>query len=349
MLKARYQHSNGSCPPTSGTSATSTRRCMRGRRSSNTAWSRRCAARATSSSSSAPSASSLINFTWWVNRKDRLGKSVFEGGFLGLDNIGVFDRSAELPTGGHLEQADGTAWMAMFCQNMLRSPSSSRPTTPATTTSRTSSPSTSLDRRRHEQGRATTACGTRRTVSTTTCCGCRTAAPRGSRSARSSACCRSARRPSSNRGSASACRGSPRALADALRAHSGAPCAVSTRPVQSTRMPTGRTIAAVVDPERLRRILARMLDEEEFLSPYGIRSLSRCHEQHPYVVQVGREGVPGRLRAGRVGQRDVRREFELARAGVVSDERPAHSRAAAVLRLLRRLVPGGMSRPARAR
>ena len=61
----------------------------------------------------------LINFTWWVNRKDRLGKSVFEGGFLGLDNIGVFDRSAELPTGGHLEQADGTAWMAMFCQNMF--------------------------------------------------------------------------------------------------------------------------------------------------------------------------------------------------------------------------------------
>ena len=61
----------------------------------------------------------LINFTWWVNRKDRLGKSVFEGGFLGLDNIGVFDRSAELPTGGHLEQADGTAWMAMYCQNML--------------------------------------------------------------------------------------------------------------------------------------------------------------------------------------------------------------------------------------
>ena len=61
----------------------------------------------------------VINFTWWVNRKDRLGKSVFEGGFLGLDNIGVFDRSAELPTGGHLEQADGTAWMAMFCQNMF--------------------------------------------------------------------------------------------------------------------------------------------------------------------------------------------------------------------------------------
>ncbi|MGA9887249.1 MAG: hypothetical protein WBQ31_07110 [Candidatus Acidiferrales bacterium] len=59
------------------------------------------------------------NFTWWVNRKDRFGKGVFEGGFLGLDNIGVFDRSAPLPTGGYLEQADGTAWMALFSQNML--------------------------------------------------------------------------------------------------------------------------------------------------------------------------------------------------------------------------------------
>ena len=54
-----------------------------------------------------------------MNRKDRFGKSLFEGGFLGLDNIGVFDRSAPLPTGGHLEQADGTAWVALFCQNML--------------------------------------------------------------------------------------------------------------------------------------------------------------------------------------------------------------------------------------
>jgi hypothetical protein len=61
----------------------------------------------------------MLNFTWWVNRKDRFGKNVFEGGFLGLDNIGVFDRSAPLPTGGHLEQADGTAWMALFGQNML--------------------------------------------------------------------------------------------------------------------------------------------------------------------------------------------------------------------------------------
>jgi hypothetical protein len=61
----------------------------------------------------------MANFGWWVNRKDPEGKNVFAGGFLGLDNISVFDRSASLPTGGHLEQADGTAWMAFYCQNML--------------------------------------------------------------------------------------------------------------------------------------------------------------------------------------------------------------------------------------
>ena len=61
----------------------------------------------------------LLNFNWWVNRKDPEGRNVFAGGFLGLDNIGVFDRSAPLPTGGHLDQADGTAWMAFYCQNML--------------------------------------------------------------------------------------------------------------------------------------------------------------------------------------------------------------------------------------
>lgn len=62
----------------------------------------------------------LTNFTWWVNRKDPSGRNLFQGGFLGLDNIGVFDRSAQLPTGGYLEQADGTAWMALYCQTMLQ-------------------------------------------------------------------------------------------------------------------------------------------------------------------------------------------------------------------------------------
>jgi hypothetical protein len=61
----------------------------------------------------------LLNFTWWINRKDAEGKNVFQGGFLGLDNIGVFDRSAPLPTGGHIEQSDATSWMGMYCLNML--------------------------------------------------------------------------------------------------------------------------------------------------------------------------------------------------------------------------------------
>ncbi len=62
----------------------------------------------------------LLNFTWWVNKKDRNNKNIFQGGFLGMDNIGVFDRSAALPTGGYIEQSDGTSWMAMFTLNMLR-------------------------------------------------------------------------------------------------------------------------------------------------------------------------------------------------------------------------------------
>ena len=61
----------------------------------------------------------IINFTWWVNRKDASGKNVFQGGFLGMDNIGVFDRSRPLPTGGHLEQSDGTSWMGMYCLNLM--------------------------------------------------------------------------------------------------------------------------------------------------------------------------------------------------------------------------------------
>ena len=81
----------------------------------------------------------MLNFTWWVNRKDRFGKNVFEGGFLGLDNIGVFDRSAPIPGGGYLEQADGTAWMALYCQNMLEIASSWPPSIPATTTWRQNS------------------------------------------------------------------------------------------------------------------------------------------------------------------------------------------------------------------
>ena len=62
----------------------------------------------------------MLNFTWWVNRKDVEGRNIFQGGFLGLDNIGIFDRSSPLPTGGYINQSDGTAWMAMYTLNLLR-------------------------------------------------------------------------------------------------------------------------------------------------------------------------------------------------------------------------------------
>ena len=62
----------------------------------------------------------MLNFTWWVNRKDAQRRNIFQGGFLGLDNIGVFDRSAPLPTGGFIDQADGSSWMAMYCPNLMR-------------------------------------------------------------------------------------------------------------------------------------------------------------------------------------------------------------------------------------
>ena len=104
-----------------GRSATSIRLCMPGRQ---------CAySRTTAISTGGPGDLDflerifhklLLNFTWWVNREDPQGLNIFEGGFLGLDNIGVFDRSRPLPTGGYIEQSDGTAWMAMFCLNMLR-------------------------------------------------------------------------------------------------------------------------------------------------------------------------------------------------------------------------------------
>ena len=108
-----------SCRPTSGPSATSTRRCTPGRRCASTRSSG--GARGTGDRRFLERVfhKLLLNFTWWVNRKDAEGNNIFEGGFLGLDNIGVFDRSKPLPGGGHLEQSDGTSWMAMYSLNML--------------------------------------------------------------------------------------------------------------------------------------------------------------------------------------------------------------------------------------
>ena len=120
-----YCWANSSCippvrfRPMSGISATSTRPCMPGQPSFYTGRSRLCIGRGDTDFLKRSFGKLMLNFSWWINRKDRFGKNLFEGGFLGLDNISVFDRSAALPTGGHLEQADGTSWVALFAQNLL--------------------------------------------------------------------------------------------------------------------------------------------------------------------------------------------------------------------------------------
>ncbi len=228
----------------------------------------------------------LINFTWWVNRKDRLGKNVFEGGFLGLDNIGVFDRSAALPTGGHLEQADGTAWMALYCQSMLEI---------AVELAGHDASYEELafkfaehflwigaalnntgdggmwdeedgfyyDVLRLPDGRAARL-KVRSLVGLLPLCATTLVEP-----------WQRAR--------------VPRVVAELeMRLRLIPELEGGVHPVGPEHMnAAGRTIASVVDESRLRRILARLLDEEEFLSPYGIRSVSRWHERHPYAVRVG--------------------------------------------------------------
>ena len=121
LLRTRYMHPNGQIP---GVRVELQRRqpagARLGRRCSCTSARRRSAAKGDVEFLELVFDRLLTNFTWWVNRKDPDGRNLFQGGFLGLDNIGVFDRSAPLPGGGTLEQADGTAWMALYCQWMLQ-------------------------------------------------------------------------------------------------------------------------------------------------------------------------------------------------------------------------------------
>jgi hypothetical protein len=230
----------------------------------------------------------LLNYTWWVNRKDRFGKNVFEGGFLGLDNIGVFDRSASLPTGGYLEQADGTAWMALFSQNMLelafeitlQDPSyedaiikfaehfhyiASAMNKPGSEGMWDEEDGFYYDLLRLPDGSATRL-KVRSMVGLLPLCA--TTVIEASMRERVP--------------------GAVAHLTERLR-----------RIPELTKSihPTGpghlgvaeRGIMALVNPERLRRILTRMLDENEFLGPYGIRAISKFHEQHPYIFDVGNQ------------------------------------------------------------
>ena len=118
----------------------------------------------------------MLNFNWWVNRKDPAGRNVFAGGFLGLDNIGVFDRSAQLPTGGSLEQADGTAWMAFYCQCMLDMALILCEYDPIyeEVAFKFAQHFLWICTRWTGLAKTMTRCGTRRTASSTTCCGCPT-------------------------------------------------------------------------------------------------------------------------------------------------------------------------------
>ncbi len=234
----------------------------------------------------------LLNFTWWVNRKDRFGKNVFEGGFLGLDNIGVFDRSAPLPTGGYLEQADGTAWMALYSQNMLE-----------LAVELAAHDSTYEDMvLKFAEHFYYIAAGMNRPGS------------EGMWDEEDGFYYDMLRLPDGSHQ-----RLKVRSMVGLLPLcattvieswqRERIPAAMSQMDDRLRRMPeliqsihpigaqhrgaADRGILALLTPDRLRRILSKMLDTDEFLSPYGIRSLSKYHEKHPFVMNVN--GVEHRV------------------------------------------------------
>jgi hypothetical protein len=227
----------------------------------------------------------LLNFTWWVNRKDSEGNNVFEGGFLGLDNIGVFDRSAPLPTGGFIEQCDGTSWMAMYSLNLLAIAMELARKDPAyedvaskfwehflyIANAMNNMGRHEIDMWNEEDGFYYDVLrlpdGThfpmkvRSVVGLLPLFAVETLEPEGV-----------ARLPGFKRRMEWFIENRPDL----------------TRNVACMLTPGRgeRRLLSIVGPERLRRILKVMLDENEFLSPYGIRALSRFHKDHPYTLAV---------------------------------------------------------------
>lgn len=247
----------------------------------------------------------LLNFNWWVNRKDPGGRNLFSGGFLGLDNIGVFDRSSPLPTGGYLEQADGTAWMAFFSQNMLELAIRLAHHDPAYEdfilkfTQHFLFIGGAMDRvglhgdelwdeddgffydvlirpdGHAERMKVRSMVGLLPLAATAVI-------------------------------SAETLERFPAVLERVQSFMARHPeLTVNMHPPTRPGV-SGRRLLAVVNEQKLRRILACMLDEQHFLSPYGIRALSRWHLEHPYVVHVaGQEYrvqyLPGESDSGMFG------------------------------------------------
>jgi hypothetical protein len=267
-----------------------------------------------------------------VNRKDRTGNNLYEGGFLGLDNIGVFARSAPLPTGGHLEQADATAWIALFCENMLEIACEIAPHDPV-----------------YEDLAANFAIQFLLIARSLNALGAE-----GMWDEEDGFYYDVLRLPNGT-----SARLKVRSMVGLLPI-----CATTIiEPVQREKMPklkahfadrvrqipelfksihptgprhlgvAGRGLIGLVSPERLRRILTRMLDENESLRHPHAGALP-CPA--PLCLRGRGPGIPGRLPAGRIGQRHVRRQLELARAGVGAGQRAGHPRIVALLRLLPR-------------
>jgi hypothetical protein len=245
----------------------------------------------------------LINFTWWVNQKDAMNNNVFEGGFLGLDNIGIFDRSAPLPLGGTLEQADGTAWMAMYCLNMLaialELASVDRDYEDIATKfaehyvyiayAMNSMSGENLPLWDEADGfyydllhipRDCTASGKEYLpLKVRSWVGIMPLFAVEAFDAETMACV-----PDFRRRFEWFLKHRPELAKDV--AHIG------------KRGQDDRALFSLVAPERLKRILRRTLDESEFLSPHGIRSVSKYHEKNPYRLNLdgtdyGVEYTPG--------------------------------------------------------